>query len=319
MNAAFRQRREDVERAFSHIAGLAASADYTGATEPLQQWVVALRRIMKYYGDIGERPSIADVRFTPGSAGGVRAEWVQASGASDADRIVYIHGGGWSGGTPEDARGLTALLARRSGASILVPEYRKAPEHRFPAGLDDSAAAFVWAREHGPTGAGEARTLALLGDSSGGNIAVALSADLIKRGKRPPDRLALIAPLLDNLAGGKRAAIDDPICPPEGLASGLAVYLGDGGGSAEDPRVSPLYEADEVLAKFPPTLIQASNIEALLYDSRRFAERLEKNDVRVALSVWPGLPHVWQSFVGLLPEAAEALAEIADFVRPQRD
>lgn len=308
-------RRPDVERAFSHIVGLAASADFSGATEPLQQWVVALRRIVERYGDIGEKPSIEDVRFTPVTANGVPPEWASAEGASAADRIVYVHGGGWSGGAPAYVRDFTGALARFTGASVLAVDYRLAPEHRFPAGLDDCGRALNWASTHGPAGAAPARSLALVGDSSGANLAVAACAEAIKNGARVPDRLAVIGPLLDNLATAERAGIDDPVCPPESLAAGIAVYLGSNVAAA-DPRISPIYESSEILSKFPPTQIQASSIEALLYDSRKFARLLEDAHVRVRLSVWPGLPHVWHHFTRLLPEAKEAIAEIAEFIKP---
>jgi acetyl esterase/lipase len=314
-----------VERALAHIAQLGASADFSGATDPLQQWVIALRKIVKYYGHIGEKPSFREIEFTPVSANGVRSEWVTAAGGSHRDRIVYIHGGGWAGGAPEDVRAFTATLARFSGASVLAVDYRLAPEHRFPAGLDDCSKALAWARENGPKpgcardgSCDPARSLSLVGDSSGGNQAVAVCAQAIINGARVPDRLVVIAPPLDNFSHPERVGLDDPVCPPESLAAGIANYLGPDG-SASDPRVSPFYESEEVLAKFPPTLIQASNTETLLYDSRKFARRLEEANARVSLSIWPGLPHVWHHFTGIIPEAAQALREIADFVRPQPD
>jgi epsilon-lactone hydrolase len=320
-----RPRRPDVERAFAHIAQLGAKADFSGATDPLEQWVIALRRIVKYYGEVGEKPSFAEIEFSPVSANGVPSEWVTAAGGSHRDRIVYIHGGGWAGGAPEDVRAFTATLARLSGASVLAVDYRLAPEHRFPSGLDDCSKALAWANENGPKrgssnggGGDPARSLALVGDSSGGNQAVAACSQAIKNGARVPDRLVVIAPPLDNFPHPERIGLDDPVCPPESLAAGVANYLGPDG-APSDPRVSPFYESDDVLAKFPPTLIQASNIETLLYDSRKFARRLEEANTRVSLSVWPGLPHVWHHFTGIVPEAVQALQEIADFVKPQRD
>jgi len=309
-------RRPDTDRAFAHLGEYAATADVSGITDPLQQWVTVLRRIVSHYGHIGERPSVADIRFVPVSAGGVPAEWVIAEGASPRDRIVYVHGGGWAAGTVAEMRDFSGLLARLSGASVLSVDYRLAPEHQFPAGLEDSYRAYLWAAEHGPEAADSARTLSLIGDSAGGSLAAAVCALAMKAEARIPDRLALVAGTLDNLPKAERVGIDDLIGLPDSLAASIAVYLRPGD-VPTDPRVSPVYEPDDVLSRFPPTLLQASSTETLLHDSKVFARRLEEAGARVTLSVWPGLPHVWHHFTGLFPEAQEATQEIADFLIPR--
>jgi monoterpene epsilon-lactone hydrolase len=123
-----------------------------------------------------------------------------------------------------------------------------------------------------------------------------------------------IAGTLDNLSEPGRVGIDDPIATAESLTAATAAYLGPDGNPA-DYRVSPVYAPRDLLAKFPPTLLQASAIETLIHDTRKFAARLEVAGVRTNVSIWPELPHVWHAFLGLLPEAAEALQEIADFVK----
>ena len=128
-----------------------------------------------------------------------------------------------------------------------------------------------------------------------------------------PDRLVLIAGTLDNVSMSERVGIDDPICTLESLSNSVHFYL-TSDHSAADPLVSPVFAPTEFLEKFPPTLIQVSTSEALLYDSKKFADRLEKARVRVNLSLWPELPHVWHGFLGLFPEAVEAFSEIADFI-----
>jgi len=139
------QRRSDVDQVFNHLAAL-----FTPAM-PSEDFLTILRRAVTRYGDIGTPPALTGVRFTPVSAGGVSAEWVVADGGSSRHRIVYIHGGGWVAGGPEAYRGLAADLARRSGAAVLVVDYRLAPEHPFPAGLNDCcSAALAWAASHGP-------------------------------------------------------------------------------------------------------------------------------------------------------------------------
>lgn len=302
------QRRSDVDQVFNHLAAL-----FTPTTPP-EDFLTILRRAMVRYGDIGTPPSLTGVQFSPVSAGGVPAEWVVADGGSSRHRIVYVHGGGWIAGGPEAYRGLAAELARRSGAAILVVDYRLAPEHPFPAGLDDCSTALAWAAGHGPDEAqSTALSLALAGDSAGGNLAAATCLQAVTSSARVPDRLVLIAGVLGGASELARTGRDDPIITAEGIAGSYALYAGDAA-AATDPRISPLHAGREVLKRFPPTLIQASSTEFLLADSKRFAQRLEEADVRVSLSIWPGLPHVWQVFLGILPEASLALQEIADFV-----
>jgi epsilon-lactone hydrolase len=316
-------RRAALDRAFGHIGELAAKTDLSGAKTPLEQWVAVLRQIVKGYGDVGAVPSLDGVRFTPVLAAGFAAEWVEAEHASSAHRVVYVHGGGWAGGAAADFRGISSTLARLTGSSILAVDYRLAPEHRFPAGLEDCIAALAWAGINGPGSARENRVdkdpaaqVALVGDSAGAGLAAAMVIEAINRDLRIPDRLALIAGTLDNLPHPHRVGVQDLICLPESLATAVTAYLGPQD-VAHDPRVSPVFAPSSILARFPPTLQQASSIETLLHDSRKFAARLEEAGVRSTLSVWPGLPHVWHAFLGLFPEAYQALEEIADFVRPR--
>lgn len=306
-------RRPELEQAFLHLGGLAAAVDLTGVTDPVRQWVTVTRATLAGYANVGEPVSLDGVRFTPTRANGVEAEWVVAEGADPARRIVWIHGGGWSAGSPLEYRPLSATLARLSKAAILMVDYRLAPEHRFPAGLDDCVSAWRWALENGPAGPAPAARIGLVGDSAGGNLAAATTLRLVQDGVRTPDRLVLVAGTLDNVSMPDRIGVDDLICTPETLALSVAAYL-PAGVSAADPLVSPVLAPTETLAQFPPTLLQVSAIEALAYDSKRFAGRLERAGVRVNLSLWPDLPHIWHGLQGLFPEALEALGEIADFV-----
>jgi acetyl esterase/lipase len=315
------ERRAELDGAFAHLAGLAASADLAGISDPLGQFVAVIRALMPRYGDVGQAPDLTNITFAPVSAGGVPGEWVIPQDADPARRIVYTHGGGWVGGSPRDYRALTGTLARLAGVAILAVDYRLAPEHRFPSGLEDCVNAFRWAARNGPDGDGSrARSgdppahVSLVGDSAGGNLAAVTCLELAVRGERLPDRLVLIAGTLDNLPQADRAGIDDQIVTAESLAAGTAAYTGPNG-NPSDYRVSPVYAPHDLLSKFPPTLLQASAIETLAYDSRKFAARLGDAGVRTNLSIWPALPHVWHAFLGLFPEAVEALREIADFLR----
>ncbi|MEJ0026978.1 MAG: alpha/beta hydrolase [Rhizomicrobium sp.] len=314
-----RPRRPELDRVFQHLAGLAAGVDLSGIGDPQRQWLTAMRATLSRYGDVGPAVSLEGITFAPVVANGVAAEWVTAEGASQARRIVYIHGGGWSGGSPLDYRPLSATLARLSGASILMVDYRLAPEHPFPAGLEDCVKAFDWALANGPAsgkaglaGRDPAERISVAGDSAGGNLSAALCVRLAERGARMPDRLVLIAGTLDNVSMSERIGLDDPVCTPEVLSFSVSSYLSSSQ-SAADPLVSPVFAPMAILGKFPPTLIQVSTSEALLHDSKTFADRLERARVRVNLSLWPDLPHIWHAFLAHLPEAAEALGEVADF------
>jgi len=312
-------RRPELEQAFEHLMALAGSVDLTGVTAPDRQWLATVRRTVANYGDIGPPIDLAGVTSTGVIANGVPAQWVTAEGASNARRIVYIHGGGWAAGSPDSHKALAATLARLSGASILMVDYRLAPEHRFPAGLEDCIAAFEWALRNGPfsDGTGSAghdasERIVLAGDSAGGNLAAATCVRQARTGARMPDRLVLIAATLDHVSMWDRIGLDDLICTPEALACSVVNYL-PASHSAADPEVSPVFAPTEILRKYPPTLLQVSAIEALAHDSKAFADRLGKAGVRVNLSLWPQLPHVWHAFLGLFPEATQALGEVADF------
>ena len=314
-------RRPELERAFQHLAGLAAAADLSSISDSAQRDLVVQRSYaMPRYGDVGPAVSMAGVSIERTSADGVPAVWLTVHGGNHAHRIVYLHGGGWRSGSPDHYFGLAATLARLSGASILLVDYRLAPEDPYPAGLDDCQTAYMWALTHGPqTGRGEsvgnepADRIFLAGDSAGGNLAAATCLRLCAADLRAPDRLVLIAGTLDNVETERRVGIDDVICTLDAFAACNRHYLPDGH-HPSDPYVSPVFAPEELLSKFPPTLLQVSSIEALAWDSKQFAARLESAQVRVNLSLWPDLPHVWHQFLGLFPEAREAIEEIADFL-----
>jgi epsilon-lactone hydrolase len=316
-----RVRRPELERAFQHGESLFDEADLSGIIDPKVQWLTAMRGTIARYGDVDLAVSFEGIAFTPVIINGVHAEWVTAEGTSNTRRIVWIHGGGWSAGSPQDYRTMSATLARLSGSSILMVDYRLAPDNPYPAGLDDCVTAYQWALKNGPeseqsgkTDQDPAERMGLLGDSAGGNLAAATCLRLLAAGAQVPDRLVLVAGTLDNVSMPERIGDDDPICTTESLSNSVHFYLTPPH-SASDPYVSPVFAATETLAKFPPTLIQVSTSEALLYDSKKFANRLETARVRVNLSLWPELPHVWHAFLGLFPEAKEALSEIADFIK----
>jgi acetyl esterase/lipase len=300
--------RPDIARAFAHLTSL---FDFS-ALSSQEEVMAAVRTGIERYGDVTSRQPESGITITPVRIGALEAEWITAP-AMDADRrILYLHGGGLICGTLSSHRAIAAEMARQSGFSVLNIAYRIAPEHIFPAAHDDAAQAYTWLQDNGPDGArSRACALFILGDSAGGNLAMSVCARAIAQKARLPDRLALLGPCLDNTDNPRRLdRASDPIINRQAVAP-MALYAANM--PLEDPRISPLYLTDAVLAQFPPVLIQASAAEFLLPDSQILAARLATLGRRNVLSVWPDMPHDWHLFVHHLPEARAALAEAVRF------
>lgn len=245
-------------------------------------------------------------RISQLSAGGVAAEWVDRPGPAPQTTLLYLHGGGYTIGSSATHRGLAGYLGRAVGARVLLLDYRLAPEHRFPAALDDTLAAYRWLRAQGR------RQVIIAGDSAGGGLAVAAAVALRDAGDQLPDALISFSPWTDLAGSGAsmvtRAAAD-PFLVPEAIVN-AADYFGDT--SPRHPLISPIY-AD--LRGLPPLLIQVGGDEILLDDAVRLAARARLAGVAVTLDVWPAMWHVWQFFAPLLPEANQALAQAGAFAR----
>jgi monoterpene epsilon-lactone hydrolase len=255
------------------------------------------------------RPAAALGSSAAGGAGApVSAEWVEPLDTAPVRTLVYLHGGAYLFCSPRTHRGITAFLARHIPARVLVPDYRLAPEHPFPAALEDALACYRWLLAQGTP----AREIVFAGDSAGGGLALAALVALRDAGEALPAAAACIAPWTDLAATGQSVLANsqsDAWVYGESVPIGAAAYLG--GTPATHPLASPLY-AD--LKGLPSLLIHVSDSELLLDDSVRLAERAIAAGVSVRLKVWPGLPHVWQGFVPWIPEARESLLEIAAFL-----
>ena len=245
----------------------------------------------------------------PVDADGVPAEWVAAPGFDPARAMLLLHGGGYAIGSIATHRRLAYDLSAASAARVLVIDYRLAPEHPFPAAVDDAERAWRWLLAQGlAPGA-----LSIVGDSAGGGLVLATLVNLRDHGLPQPACAVAISPWVDLEALGEslvtRAAVD-PMVQKEGLLAYAAMYLA--GQSPRTPLAAPLY-AD--LAGLPPVLVQVGSAETLLDDALRIAERLHRagNDLR--LSVWPNMPHVFPFFAPILSEGRDGCAEIGAFVR----
>jgi acetyl esterase/lipase len=248
------------------------------------------------------------VSCSPINDGGVDGEWIAPADAPPDKAILYFHGGGFRVGSVASHRGLIAQIADTSGCRVLAINYRLAPEHRFPAALDDVLAAYGWMLEQGL----QPSNVAFAGDSAGGNLALSAMLSLRDRGLPLPAAALLMSPWTDLAATGASyvsRAEADPIHQRPMIVALAENYLGQG--DPRDPLVSPLY-AD--LNGLPPLLIQVGNRETVLDDSTMFAEKARSAGVDTELQIWDGMIHVFQMF-SEIPEAHQAIAETAGFLR----
>jgi monoterpene epsilon-lactone hydrolase len=250
-----------------------------------------------------------DVVVTEVTAGGVPAHWLAAPGADPGRVLLFLHGGGFELGSVRSDGELAARLGRASGMRVLFPEYRLAPEHPFPAAIDDVLAAWRWLRDGQDL---NAASLAVAGDSAGGGLATALLVATRDAGQALPAAAVLMSPTVDLTSSGAsmtERADQDPISTPAMLAQFAADYLA--GADPKTPLASPLF-AD--LAGLPPLLIQVGTADLLLSDSERLAAAAAQAGVDVTLEIGEGLPHVYPLLLGT-PEAAQATEQAGKFLR----
>ena len=237
-------------------------------------------------------------------------EWVYAPNASDNSlTVLYLHGGGFLACSPETHRPLVGALATRLHARAFVPVYRLAPEHPFPAALDDALAAYRYLIID--VGVDPSKVI-LAGDSAGGGLALSTAMSLGAHGLPQPAAIVMYSPWTDLAATGASLEENSERCAMFAaitIRRACSIYLGDA--NAYDPRASPLYGDFSGLA---PILIHASQDEVLRDDSVRVAERAVAAGVEVQLRLWPGVPHCWQFFASAMPEAVQSLALTVAFV-----
>jgi acetyl esterase/lipase len=254
-------------------------------------------------------PSAKQVKCEPVSAGGVKAEWITAPNAAADRAILYLYGGGYIMGSINTHRELIARLSKAAQARILALDYRLAPEHPFPAPVEDATAAYRWMLAQGL----KPSRIAVAGDSAGGGLTVAALVAFRDAGLPMPAAGIPISPWVDLEAIGesmKTRSSQDPIVKPEMIREIARVYLA--GQNPRSPLAAPLY-AD--LHRLPPLLIHVGDAEALLDDSKRLAERAKAAGVDVTLEVWSEMPHVWHLFAHFLSEGQQAIDRAGEFVR----
>jgi len=248
----------------------------------------------------------ADAVTTSVDAGGVAAKRVAMPVSMAGRHILFLHGGGYVSGSPMLYRHFTWRIAQAMRAVVLVIDYRLAPEHPFPAALDDAVAAYRWLRAEG------AGRIVVMGDSAGGGLALALLMRLRDDGHALPAAAVALSPWTDLALSGdsvRANARADPMINVEDAALSAKLYLA--GADPRTPYASPLYGDP---AGLPPTLIHVGSDEILHDDASRMALRMREAGCRVELETWRRMPHAWHLLAPALPESLQAIERIAMFL-----
>jgi acetyl esterase/lipase len=264
-----------------------------------------------YDGIMEQTPDAPDVSYERGAVGGVRGIWCRPQTADSEGVILYLHGGAYVLGSAHAYRHLAGQVAARANAVTFVADYRLAPEGPFSAALDDARAAYRGLVEAG------ARTIAIVGDSAGGGLALAVlsitRAEALAGTSVDPRAVVALSPWTDLALTGpsmQERVDDDWILTPAMLATTSASYLH--GHDPRDPHASPLYSG---LAGLPPIQFHVGTSEVLLDDSRRYVERARREGVDATAHIWEGMPHVFPASIGTLDAAERALEIIGAFLQ----
>jgi epsilon-lactone hydrolase len=255
-------------------------------------------------------PVADDVKLTAVDADGIPGEWSSVVGSDPSRVLLFFHGGGYCSGSIRSHRRMVSEAGRAAKVRTLAIAYRLAPEHPFPAALDDALAAWFFLRQAGV----EAAHIAIGGDSAGGGLTTALINFLNATGEELPGCAWLVSPWVDLTMSGSTLTVKDTVDPLihktylEELAGAYVPERID----RRDVRVSPLF-AD--LKGFPPTLIQVGSAETLLADAVRFAAAAGTADVAVSLEIWPHMIHAWHLWNAHLEAGRRALANAGRFIR----
>lgn len=250
-----------------------------------------------------------DCRYEPATLGGRPAERVRAPGPLSRNVLLYLHGGGYFMGSPRTHRAISGRLARLTGATVYLPEYRLSPEHPYPAQLQDAMAAYRALLDHGVA----PQRIAVAGDSAGGHLTLSLLLALRDNGLPLPAAAALLSPWTDTRLDSESidgVGAGDPMLTPAWARLSAAEFLGDI--AVDDPRVQ-LLAAD--LSGLPPLRIEVGSNEILRSDAEGLAEAAEAAGVEVEFRRWDGMWHVFQVHGGLLRAADESLAGIAGWLK----
>ncbi|KEC75270.1 esterase/lipase/thioesterase family protein [Rhizobium leguminosarum bv. phaseoli CCGM1] len=278
--------------------------EHFAGADSLQERRTAFERLMQ------TMPGPTRIQVRQVDADGVDAElmWPARLHHPIGERVIlYIHGGGFSGGSIRTHGLFAGSLAKAASSDVLLINYRLMPEYTYPAQINDAVTAYRWLLDNGYRN----DNVVVAGDGAGGNIALETVLRQIQAGKALPAAVIALSPITDLAAtGGSMTsnAESDPLVGKDWIETLRKAYLGRK--SPSDPQISPLY-AD--LTGFPPLLLQVGSGETLLDDTLRLADKARQAGVDVTTEVWPGMPHQWQLFPALLDDADRSSQTIADF------
>jgi len=258
-------------------------------------------------------PTNPTIRCIPARIGDIVCEWVLAEDADPDLRMLYLHGGGYVSGSGARYLTLAGYISVAAKCAILLPDYRLAPEHPFPEAIEDCICAHKWLMDSGPTGEVPAKATFIAGDSAGGGLTLATLLALRDRKLPLPKGGITLSAFADLTLTGESIRSQeeyDPVMSPKCLPEFVKLYLGET--DPRNPLASPIFGN---YTGIPPLLIQVGEYEIIRDDSVQVAAKARADGVDVALEVWEGMIHVFQSqFEPLLPECREAIQHIANFM-----
>ena len=255
-------------------------------------------------------PLFKDSKLENVDAGGVPAAWMDTPEVAKDRAILYLHGGGYVQGSITSHQDLAQRISKVSETKVLILDYRLAPEHPFPAALEDSISAYEWLtnrKGYNP------KNLIIAGDSAGGGLTLATLVKLRDQGVPLPAAGVCLSPWTDLALTGesmKHKLHEDPFVSPDGLMFDAGLYLGKT--DPKNPYASPLYADFKGL---PPLCIQVGSAEILLDDATRLAKRAKEAGVEVQLDIWEDMVHVFQAFAVIAPEGTEGIIKIGEFIK----
>tara|TARA_B100001996_G_C18599281_1_gene569178 strand:+ start:75 stop:995 length:921 start_codon:yes stop_codon:yes gene_type:complete len=258
--------------------------------------------------------SIKPIGFSsPANADGIYGQWVTAENSDPNKRILYLHGGGYAIGTIRGYLSLTSHLAKATGCSVLLVDYSLSPENKFPEGINDCKKAFTWMLENGPDGERRCSKSFISGDSAGGGLSLGVTLALKDDNHELPNAVMPLCPWaeLDPISDSYDTnSNNDPYISRDAIAAFRDLYIKDKS-DLTNPYASPVFGDYQ---GFPPLLIQVGGREVLIDDSKKVAEKAEKDGCKVKLEVWDDMVHVFQGYAPFLPEANQALESIKSFI-----
>lgn len=270
-------------------------------------WPIAFQRAwLRLVANVNSPSQDAETEWI--SMHGLRALVARPRGERPTRAVLYMHGGAYCIGSPSTYKGLVTHLAVAAGASVYVPDYRLAPEHPYPAALQDGLNAYQWMLDHRLS----PKRIAIAGDSAGGGLALATALAIRDEALPQPLAVVLISPWTDlncNSTSRTDNAKIDPMIRNSWSKRCAALYLD--GRPPDDPACSPLFADHKGL---PPILIQVGTDEVLIDDATALADQCEAAGVDVTLQIFGGMWHVFQSSVGAMEEADEAMEKIVNFL-----